>query len=31
MTVCLDEADDCEDAGCPQHGIEAMPDRWAED
>lgn len=21
----------CEDAGCSDHGIDAMPDRWAED
>ena len=23
--------DECEDAGCPIHGIDAMPWRWAED
>ena len=31
MTECLEEADECEDANCPLHGMEAMPFRWAED
>jgi len=25
------DTDSCEDAGCPDHGIDAMPERWAED
>jgi len=25
-----DPCDSCEDAGCSDHGIDAMPDRWAE-
>lgn len=25
------DTDSCEDTGCSDHGIDAMPDRWAED